>query len=134
MLYAGNTLTPAINAARDAGPGEHARFDRLHRLSVRLNGLVLLIGLGLVIAHATRPAPRTTGIVEMTPAERVQYNAEIRAVLDAIQARQGEKLDNPAPGRSGAGAERFPIDEATIRELVKIYAQRRRPPASASQP
>ena len=134
MLYAGNTLTPAINAARDAGPEEHARFERLHRLSVRLNGLVLLIGLGLVIAHATRPAPRTSGILEMTPAERVRYNAEIRAVLGAIEARQGEQRDNQTPGQSGAGAERFPIDEATIRELVKIYAQRRRPPASAARP
>jgi hypothetical protein len=134
MLYAGNSLTPAINAARDAGAEEHARFERLHRRSVRLNGLVLLIGLGLVVAHATRPAPRTSGIQEMSPAERVQFNAEIRAVLGAIEARHAEHLNDPTPAQSGAGAERFPIDEATIRELVKIYAQRRRPPASASSP
>ena len=62
MLYAGNSLTPAINAARDAGPAEHPRFDRLHRRSVRLNGLVLVLGMGLLVAFATRPAPRTSGI------------------------------------------------------------------------
>src|SRR3954447_1204738 len=70
MLYAGNSLTPAINAARDAGPEQHPRFERLHRRSVRLNVLVLAIGLGLLVAHASRPAPRTSGIAEMTPEER----------------------------------------------------------------
>ncbi len=35
MLYAGNALAPAINAARDAGPSGEARFERLHRRSVR---------------------------------------------------------------------------------------------------
>ena len=104
MLYAGNTLTPAINAARDAGPAEHARFERLHRRSVRLNGLVLTIGLGLVIAQAARPAPRSAGIPEMTPAERARYDAEIGAVLSAIETRQGERLDNPNSGQPGAGA------------------------------
>jgi Domain of unknown function (DUF4149) len=77
MLYAGNVLTPAINAARDAGPAQEARFRRLHRRSVRLNGVVLLFGLVLLVAHATRPPPRTAGIIEMTPAERARHEAEI---------------------------------------------------------
>jgi hypothetical protein len=72
MLYAGNALTPAINAAPDAGPEGHARFERLHRRSVRLNGLVLVIGLGLLVAFAARPVPKTAGIVEPTPAERAR--------------------------------------------------------------
>jgi hypothetical protein len=70
MLYAGNSLTPAINAARDAGPAGRERFDRLHRRSVRLNALVLLMGLSLLVAFAARPAPRTAGIVEPSPADR----------------------------------------------------------------
>lgn len=41
-------LTPAINAARDAGVAGKAKFDRLHALSVRLNGLVLLLLAGYV--------------------------------------------------------------------------------------
>jgi hypothetical protein len=77
MLYAGNVLTPAINAARDAGPAQAARFQRLHRRSVWLNGLVLVIGVVLLIAHATRPPPWTAGIIEMTPAERARQEAEI---------------------------------------------------------
>jgi hypothetical protein len=134
MLYAGNTLTPAINASRDAGPSDHARFERLHHRSVWLNGLVLAIGLGLLIAHAARPVPESQGIPEMTPAEQARYDAEIGAVLGAIKARQADQGNTQASGRSRAGAERFPIDEATIRELVRIYAQRRRPPAGTPTP
>jgi hypothetical protein len=119
MFYGGNTLTPAVNAARDAGPAEQPRFDRLHRRAVRLNGLVLALGVALLIAHAARPAPRTSGIVEMTPAERARYDAEVTQVLSAIEARQARQL---------------PLDEAAIRELVEIYARRRRPPAPAPAP
>lgn len=93
MLYAGNALTPAINAARDAGPPGEARFERLHRRSVRLNGLVLLLGLGLLLGFAARRPPQTQGILEPTPVERAE--AEARAL------RQGpfapERLGNPRP-------------------------------------
>jgi hypothetical protein len=115
MFYAGNTLTPAINAARDAGPAGTARFERLHRRAVRLNALVLALGVGLLIAHAARPAPRTAGIVELDPLERARYDAELSRVMSAIELRQ---------------AQRRPLDEATIRELVTIYARRGRPPAA----
>jgi uncharacterized membrane protein len=123
MLYAGNSLTPALNAARDAGPAEHARFVRLHRRAVQLNGVVLVLGLGLLIAFANRPAPRTSGIREMTPAERVRYDAEIGEVIEAIEAEQGTLPAGAIAGR--AEAERFAVDEATIRELVEIYVRKR---------
>lgn len=67
MLYAGNSLTPAINAAGDAGPAGEARFNRLHRRAVLLNALVLLIGCVLLIRFATRPSPHTAGIIERFP-------------------------------------------------------------------
>ncbi len=67
MLYCGNSLTPSINAARDAGPDSSKRFDQLHQRSVRLNSLVLLIGLALLVAFASRKAPTTAGIVEKSP-------------------------------------------------------------------
>ncbi len=67
MLYCGNVLTPAINQARDAGPEQQSRFERLHQRSVTLNSLVLVIGIGLIVAHAYRPTPRTQGIVEPSP-------------------------------------------------------------------
>jgi hypothetical protein len=76
MLYCGNALTPAINAARDDGPSGAERFQRLHRRSVRLNGVVLAIGVGLLIAFASRPAPRTRGIVEPSPQERARQEEE----------------------------------------------------------
>lgn len=67
MLYGGNTLTPALDAARDTGPSGAARLERLRRRCVRLNGLVLAIGLVLLVAFAARPAPTTSGIVEPAP-------------------------------------------------------------------
>ncbi len=139
-FYAGNTLTPAVNDARDAGPAGLARFERLHRRWVGLNGLLLVIGLGLLIAHATRPAPRTSGIAENGPRlERGdEYDAEIHEVIAAIEERQRHGAEGGAralgAGRPGAEVERFPIDEATIRELVKVFAQRRRPPAGTPSP
>ena len=66
MLYMGNSLNPEINAARDAGVLGHERFTKLHRRSVRLNGLVLVIGIGLLIGFANRPAPQTSGITELS--------------------------------------------------------------------
>ncbi len=67
LLYCGNSLTPAINAARDAGPEFAPLFDRLHKRSVNLNGVVLVIGLGLLIAFAVRKPPITSGIIEPPP-------------------------------------------------------------------
>ena len=57
MLYGGNSLTPAINQARDGGPSSHERFERLHRRAVRLNVIVMVLGLLLLVGFATRPAP-----------------------------------------------------------------------------
>jgi Domain of unknown function (DUF4149) len=68
MLYCGNSLTPAINAARDAGPSMSRKFDRLHKRSVNLNVVVLLIGLGLLVSFAIRKGPGAGGIVERLPA------------------------------------------------------------------
>ena len=65
MLYGGNSLTPAINQARDAGPrGPASEFDQLHRRAVRLNSLLCWsMGLGLLIAFADPAgAPQTSGL------------------------------------------------------------------------
>lgn len=92
MLYAGNSLTPAINAARDAGPAQQARFDRLHRRSVQLNGLVLVLGVGLLIAFANRPAPTTPGIIEPDPVARA------RAAYLREANRAPSRAEPAAPG------------------------------------
>jgi putative copper export protein len=82
MLYAGNSLVPQINRARDEGPSAHERFQRLHRRSVRLNALVLVVGLGLLLAFANRPGPRTSGIRERTDEATVQ---EIESYSRTVQ-------------------------------------------------
>lgn len=41
-VYARQRLTPAVNAAREEGAAGKGKFDRLHSLSVRLNGFLLL--------------------------------------------------------------------------------------------
>jgi uncharacterized membrane protein len=75
-LYCGNVLTPQINAARDSGPDQADRFDRLHRRSVRLNGLMLLAGVVLVVLHASRPEPTGPGVTEPNPTERALRSVE----------------------------------------------------------
>jgi hypothetical protein len=70
LLFCGNTLTPRINAARDEGPSSATRFDRLHRNSVRLNAVVLVIGIGLLVGFAIRKGPTTGGIEEVSPGNR----------------------------------------------------------------
>lgn len=76
MLYGGNSLTPQINQARDAGPEGRDRFARLHRRSVVLNAAAMVAGIVLLIAFACRPAPRTRGIIELSPIERARREAE----------------------------------------------------------
>jgi hypothetical protein len=94
MLYGGNSLTPAINAARDAGAKGHDRFTRLHRRSMRLNGLVLVIGIGLLIWFANRPAPRTSGILEPNPSERGRFDTQIDRKASTIDRDLPERLQS----------------------------------------
>jgi hypothetical protein len=124
MLYGGNSLTPAINQARDAGPAGRERFNQLHRRAVRLNGLVLLAGIGLLIAFAARPAPRTAGIVELSPAERVRFDNGVNQVIQDVEAKYG--LRPPRKLRPGESAERDPlIDDETVDEIESFYARKR---------
>ena len=49
--------------------GDHAdrTLQRLRRRAARLNALALVLGVGLLIAFATRAPMRTTGIIERPP-------------------------------------------------------------------
>jgi hypothetical protein len=125
MLYGGNSLTPAINQARDAGPAGEERFAQLHRRAKWLDALVLVIGLGLLIGFATRPAPRYAGLADLTPAERARYDAAIERVIEDIETKYGMRMP-------GAGAPREPgksdavVDEAAVREIDALYAEKKR--------
>jgi hypothetical protein len=125
MLYAGNSLTPAINAARDAGPAGEERFRRLHGRSVRLNALVLLIGLGLLVAFAIRPSPRTTGIQELSSAEKARFDAELDQVIEEVEAKYGYRTGpsgRPAPGKKAHEA----VSPEAIKEIEAYYEQKHR--------
>jgi len=98
-LYAGNSLTPAINAARDSGPAGEARFNRLHRRAVLLNMLVLLIGCALLVRFATRPSPQTSGIIERFPGRESPG-----VVGHGLSPRVPETGPTPR-GKSSAGGE-----------------------------
>jgi hypothetical protein len=101
MLYGGNSLVPAINRARDLGPPAQDHFDRLHRRSVTLNGIAMIVAIGLLIAFALRPAPRTRGIIELSPIERAQW--ESRSLRGETRA-----LDGRPPGIPGVAGESKP--------------------------
>ena len=101
MLYCGNALTPAINAARDSGEAGRQRFDRLHRRSVQLNGLVLVIGLGLLILFALRPEPKSAGIVEPKPGELTEGQAKVLRDDAEISRRTKAILEGKEPPPKG---------------------------------
>jgi hypothetical protein len=123
-LYAGNSLTPAINAARDRGPAGQELFEKLHRRAVRLNAVVLALGLALLVAFASRSLPRTSGIVEMTPTARAKYDAAISRVLQDAEAKYGFRPPRLAKPGEAAGPEPT-IDQAEINEIDAIFAQKR---------
>lgn len=119
FLYCGNSLTPAINAARDEGPAGAERFDRLHRRSVQWNAVALVLGIILLVAHATRRPPLTRGIEELSPRDRLEYDRQFESALHEIY-----------------------FDEAARKELEEMVAARRRrnaktptaPPAGMKRP
>lgn len=56
-LYCRQSLTPRINEARDAGPMRQTEFDRMHRLSVQLNGVVMLGLIGFFLWAVIQKPP-----------------------------------------------------------------------------
>jgi hypothetical protein len=123
MLYGGNSLTPAINAARDAGPAGNAQFKRLHRRSVRLNAFVLACVLGLLIALASRPAPRTSGILELSPSERGRFDVGLNRVIEQIERKYGFRASVPAKESEDAGSASG-IDPEMVNEIDFYYQQK----------
>ena len=95
MLYAGNSLMPEINRACDLGPDGQGQIERLHRRSVLSNGAAMIGGIGLLIAFACRPAPRTQGIVELSPIERG------RRAMEASRGETSTSGDDASGSRGG---------------------------------
>jgi Domain of unknown function (DUF4149) len=124
-LYVGNSPTPAPNAGRAPSPSSRGRISALGRRASFLSALVAITGIALLIAFATRAAPTTSGIVELTPEERARYDEAIGRVIEQMEVKYGFR--QPAPPRAG---ELFktgsPIDPETVKEVESYYAQKRR--------
>ena len=119
MLYGANSLAPAIGEAPGAGGSRSGRFEQLQRRSAGLNLLVVLIGLSLLVTFASRPAPKTSGIVEMTPQERARYDLAINRLIEDVEAKYG--LRPPRTFAPGETAEPDPlIDQETVREIDSV--------------
>ncbi len=108
MFYGGNGLTPAINAARDAGDPQKPRFDRLHKRSVQLNALALLIGIILLVLFAVKQVPQSGGIVERKPGELTSAQKKVLEDTARIELRQREILEGKAPLPAGLDPKDFP--------------------------
>jgi hypothetical protein len=121
MLYAANSLAPAMSAAREAGPAGRQRFQRLHVRSVLVSALSLAAGLGLLVAYANRPVPRTSGIRQLTPDELSRVDAELGPVIEQVEAKYGFR-PGPAAKSISPGAA---VDGEAIKEIESYYEQKR---------
>jgi len=124
MIYSGNSLTPAINAARDAGAEARQRFDRLHRRSVWLNAVVLIAGIALLVAFANRPAPQSSGIVELAPRDRARFGAELSEVIEEIERKYGFRP--PRKSEQVQAADRLSVVSPEMIEELESYYRRKR--------
>ena len=124
MLYAGNSLTPAMITAQNAGPPERDRLEHLHRLSVGLNVLVSLLGAGLLIAFANRPAPRSSGLRELSPSEQERFDAELSAVIEDVETRYGLRPEGPAYQEGQAQPRGRRVDPEMLQEIESYYRQK----------
>jgi hypothetical protein len=134
MLHGANSIVPAIGGRPGgAWPGP-MQTAHSRRQAVVLNLIVILVAFSLVVAHVLRPAPKTAGIVEMTPQERARYDAALNRVIEDVEARYGLR----APRAQAAGESPSPdplLDPESVREIESYYAKKRlRDQARAGKP
>ena len=135
MLYSGNTLTPEINAARDAGLASRDRFNRLHRRSVRINAFSLLVGLILIVMFATRPAASSLGIIEKSPQERVEYDREVLGEIDRLLKKKPGTPEAKSDNSEAKPGEVSTLDDEGRKELRDlIEAKQKRDEARRKKP
>jgi hypothetical protein len=119
MLTVANGASPTRTAA-----GGEVR-ERPGRRIACLDGLMLVLAVGLLVAHGMRPAPRTSGLAELSATERAAYDEDLDRVIEAMEIKYGYRAGDPDPGaavtRPGAR-----VGEETIREIESYYREKRR--------
>jgi hypothetical protein len=124
MLYGANSIVPAIGGREGgAGPGP-LRAAHSHRQAVGLNVIVMLVAFSLVIAYVLRPAPKTSGIIEMTPQERARYDAALYRVIEDVEAKYRLRPPHEAATAESPNSDSL-IDPESVRELESYYAKKR---------
>jgi Domain of unknown function (DUF4149) len=124
MLYGANSLTPAIGKAPEGPVPDASQVEHWRRLATGLNLLLVVVALSLLVAHVIRPAPKTSGIIEMTPQERARYDAALNRVIEDVEVKYGLRPPRTlAPGESAAPGPL--IDAETVREIESYYAKKR---------
>jgi hypothetical protein len=124
-LFVGSSLARAAKELRALGLARQERLSPAYRRALSLNAVVAVTGVGLLIAFATRAAPKTSGIVELNPEERARYDVAIARVIEQIEVKYGFR--QPSPPRPGEPFEtERGIDPETVREIESFYAQKRR--------
>ncbi len=95
----------------------------MQRRAAGLNVVALLIGLTLLVAYVVRPAPTTSGIVELAPRERALYDAAVNRVLEDVEVKYGMR-----PPRAKGSVENLAgeplVDAETVREIESYYAKK----------
>ena len=95
-FYCANSLTPAINKARDAGESAAARFKQLHKRSVYLNGVSLVAGLICLVAFEGRTTPTSAGIVEEPVETRAERDRQFRQTLNELLEQKAKRASDKA--------------------------------------
>jgi hypothetical protein len=124
-LYVGSSSTPAPSAGGTTGPAHDPRFLPLDRRTTLPSALVAVSGIVLLIAFATRPAPKTSGLVELTPEEQSRYDEALGRVIEQVEVKYGFR--QPSLRRQGEPSQTGPvIDSETVKEIESYYAEKRR--------
>jgi hypothetical protein len=105
VLHAANSLTPALIRALNGSAGTGDDWQNRWRRLWWQNAFVLAIGIGLLVAFANRPAPRSSGIQELSPGERARAEADLeRKRLSDLQREHATPAESERPSPSAPSA------------------------------
>lgn len=121
MFYCANVLVPAL-ADRSTDP---ERAEALGLRLANLSSMVIVAGIGLLIAQAHRPTPTSPGIVEPTPEQRAadyqRHMLQAKQHNESFWLRYGQRRGETTvaePSSEARGAAVAPTTAATHAEAA----------------